>query len=109
MAKPRKQWQSPMLRTTKHWVNSSLVQCCLNFLTFRKCFEITYFKIETMLQNQLQKEIDFFRNRKTTCNEGVSDNIIGECEYLKRLSYGLKFYKTNRHKNNKHKNNKSGD
>eukprot|EP01084_Bolivina_argentea_P086470 156300_1 len=44
---------------------------------------------------------NLFRQNGTKCNENADDNIIDECDHLKRLSYAVKFYKDNKHKNNK--------
>eukprot|EP01084_Bolivina_argentea_P264636 448333_1 len=52
-------------------------------------------------QQQLQIDSDLFKQNETKCNvtANESNNIIDECEYLKRLVFGLRYY-NNIHKNN---------
>eukprot|EP01083_Nonionella_stella_P241759 843957_1 len=42
-----------------------------------------------------------FNSDGTKCNENADDNIIDQCDHLKRLWYAVKFYKDNKNKNNK--------
>eukprot|EP01084_Bolivina_argentea_P124274 220217_1 len=45
--------------------------------------------------NDDNKDFKFFRHNGTKCNENADDNIIGQCDHLKRLSYAVKIYKNN--------------
>eukprot|EP01084_Bolivina_argentea_P264638 448346_1 len=42
-----------------------------------------------------------FNSDGTKCNENADENIIEQCDHLKRSTYALKFYKNNKNTNNK--------
>eukprot|EP01084_Bolivina_argentea_P039501 72996_1 len=59
--------------------------------------------IKNSQEKKLTNEMDLksFRHNGTKCNKNADDNIIDQCDHLKRLSYAVKFYKDNKNKNNK--------